>query len=157
MSIIGVRIDSRMIHGQVANLWVPSINPTRIMIIDDHVAGNEIEKSGLKMATPAGIKLSILPFEKALKNISEGRYDSQKVLLIVKDPTYLLKLVNSGIDIEEVNVGNISKRDNTRSITKSVNITDEEEKAFEELHNKGVNLISQMVPNEKAQDFYELL
>ncbi len=52
MSIIGVRIDGRLIHGQVANLWATKLNISRIMVVDDEVAGNAIEKSGLKLATP---------------------------------------------------------------------------------------------------------
>ena len=63
MSIIGVRIDGRLIHGQVANLWTTKLNISRIMVVDDDVAENPIEKSGLKLATPAGVKLSILPIE----------------------------------------------------------------------------------------------
>ena len=68
MSIIGVRIDGRLIHGQVANLWATKLNISRIMVVDDEVAGNAIEKSGLKLATPAGVKLSVLPVEKAAQN-----------------------------------------------------------------------------------------
>ena len=70
MSIIGVRIDGRLIHGQVANLWATKLNISRIMVVDDEVAGNAIEKSGLKLATPAGVKLSVLPVEKAAQTFT---------------------------------------------------------------------------------------
>lgn len=84
MAIIGVRIDGRLIHGQVANLWTTKLNISRIMVVDDEVATNTIEKSGLKLATPAGVKLSILPIEKAATNILAGKYDSQRVLIVAK-------------------------------------------------------------------------
>lgn len=64
MSIIGVRIDGRLIHGQVANLWTTKLNISRIMVVDNVVCNNAIEKSGLKLATPSGVKLSVLPVEK---------------------------------------------------------------------------------------------
>ena len=57
MTIVGCRIDGRLIHGQVANLWTTKLNVSRIMVIDDEVAQNDIEKSGLKLATPPGVKL----------------------------------------------------------------------------------------------------
>lgn len=76
MSIIGVRIDGRLIHGQVANLWATKLNISRIMVVDDEVAGNAIEKSGLKLATPAGVKLSVLPVEKSC-----SKYFSRKIRL----------------------------------------------------------------------------
>ena len=107
MSIIGVRIDGRLIHGQVANLWTTKLNITRIMVVDDEVAQNDIEKSGLKLATPAGVKLSVLPIEKAANNILAGKYDSQRLLMIARKPDRLLKLVELGVPIEEIKVGNV--------------------------------------------------
>lgn len=61
MAITAVRIDGRLIHGQVANLWTTKLGVTRIMVIDDQVAASDIEKAGLKLARPAGVDLSVLP------------------------------------------------------------------------------------------------
>lgn len=55
-----VRVDERLIHGQVATMWTNTIKATRIMIVDDAVVKNEMEKVALKTAVPAGVKLSIL-------------------------------------------------------------------------------------------------
>ena len=147
MSIIGVRIDGRLIHGQVANLWATKLNISRIMVVDDEVAGNAIEKSGLKLATPAGVKLSVLPVEKA----------AQSLLIVVRKPDRLLKLVELGVPIKEINVGNMSQTNETRSITKSINVVDQDIEVFKELNAKGVHLIAQMVPSDKAEDFMSLI
>lgn len=157
MSIIGVRIDGRLIHGQVANLWATKLNISRIMVVDDDVAGNAIEKSGLKLATPAGVKLSVLPVEKAAQNILAGKYDSQRLLIVVRKPDRLLKLVELGVPIKEINVGNMSQTNETRSITKSINVVDQDIDVFKELNAKGVHLIAQMVPSDKAEDFMSLI
>lgn len=157
MSIIGVRIDARLIHGQVANLWTTKLNISRIMVVDDEVAQNDIEKSGLKLATPAGVRLSVLPIEKAAHNILAGKYDSQRLFIIVRKPDRLLKMVELGVPIEEINVGNMSQSDETRSITKSINVVDQDVEVFKELNNKGIRLIAQMVPSDKAEDFMSLL
>ena len=157
MSIIGVRIDGRLIHGQVANLWTTKLNISRIMVVDDEVAENAIEKSGLKLATPSGVKLSILPIEKAATNILAGKYDSQRLLIVARKPDRLLKLVELGVSLEEINVGNMSQTPETRSITKSINVVDADIEAFNELNRKGVRLVAQMVPSDKAENFMELL
>ncbi|MDT2817003.1 PTS sugar transporter subunit IIB [Vagococcus lutrae] len=157
MTIRAVRIDGRLIHGQVANLWTPSLGATRIMVVDDQVATNDIEKSGLRMACPAATKLSVLPIEKAAKNILDGRYDSQKVFIVVKSPQPLLALVERGVPIEEINVGNMSQTSETKSVTKSVNVTPADVEVFKALDKHGVKLVHQMVPGEKSSDFMELL
>ncbi|WP_423252987.1 PTS system mannose/fructose/N-acetylgalactosamine-transporter subunit IIB [Melissococcus plutonius] len=157
MSIIGVRIDGSLIHGQVANLWTTKLNISRIMVVDDAVASDAIEKSGLKLATPAGVKLSVLPVEKAAENILAGKYDSQRLLIIARKPDRLLRLTELGVPIKEINVGNMSQTSDTRSITRSINVMDTDVTAFNQLHDKGVHLIAQMVPSDKAEEFMPLL
>lgn len=157
MAIIGVRIDGRLIHGQVANLWATSLNISRIMVVDDEVAQNDIEKSGLKLAAPPGVKLSILPIEKAANNILEGKYDSQRLFIVAKKPDRLLKLVELGVPITEINVGNMSQTPETRSITRSVNVVDSDVEAFGKLNEKGVKIVHQMVPSDSIEDFMKLL
>lgn len=157
MAIIGVRIDGRLIHGQVANLWVTKLSITRILVVDDEVAMNTVEKSGLKLATPAGVKLSVLPIEKAAENILAGKYDSQRLLIVAKKPDRLLKLVERGVPIKEVNVGNMSQTNETRSITKSINVVEKDIEDFKQLNARGVRLTAQMVPSDKSEDFMSLL
>ncbi|MDE9753059.1 PTS system mannose/fructose/N-acetylgalactosamine-transporter subunit IIB [Staphylococcus delphini] len=157
MAIIGSRIDGRLIHGQVANLWATKLNIGRFIVIDNEVAQSDIDKQALKLATPAGIKLSVLPVEKAANNINNGKYDSQRVMVIAKRPDRFVELVNNGVKIEELNVGNMSQTNETRSVTNSINITDEDVDNFKALKEKGVNIISQMVPNDKAVDFMSLI
>ncbi|MGX4686470.1 PTS system mannose/fructose/N-acetylgalactosamine-transporter subunit IIB [Vagococcus sp. JNUCC 83] len=155
--IIGVRIDGRLIHGQVANLWTTKLNISRIMVVDNVVCDNAIEKSGLKLATPSGVKLSVLPVEKAAANILAGKYDSQRLLIVAKKPETLYELVEAGVPIEEINVGNMSQSDTTKSITKSINVDDNDINYFNKLNEKGVKLVAQMVPSDKAEDFMSIL
>ncbi|MGT2757145.1 PTS system mannose/fructose/N-acetylgalactosamine-transporter subunit IIB [Streptococcus ovuberis] len=157
MAIIGTRIDGRLIHGQVANLWTSKLQASRIMVIDDEVAQNDIEKQGLKLACPPGVKLSILPVAKAAENILAGKYDSQRLFIVARRPDRFLKLVEHGVTIPELNVGNMSQSPETRSVTRSINVVDKDIADFDALHAKGVKLIAQMVPNDAAKDFLPLL
>ena len=102
MTIVGCRIDGRLIHGQVANLWSAKLNVSRIMVVDNEVVNNDVEKSGLKLATPPGVKLSILPVEKAAANILAGKYDSQRLLIVARKPDRFLGLVEAGVPLETV-------------------------------------------------------
>lgn len=109
MAIIAARIDGRLVHGQVANLWTTKLGPTRIIVVDDDAAKSDVEKSGLRMATPDGVRLSVLDTERAAKQILDHRYDSQKVFLVAKRPETYLALVKAGVPIKEINVGNMSQ------------------------------------------------
>ena len=54
MTIVGC-IDGRLIHGQVANLWAGKLNVSRIMVVDDEVVNNDVEKEWFETATPPGV------------------------------------------------------------------------------------------------------
>lgn len=157
MAIIGARIDGRLIHGQVANLWTTKLGITRIMVVDNEVVNNDIEKAGLKLAVPAGVRLSVLNVEKAATNILAGKYDSQRLLIVCKRPQPFLGLVEHGVKIEELNVGNMSQSDETKSVTRSVNVVDDDIKTFDALKEHGVHLIHQMVPGDTPKEFLPLL
>lgn len=157
MAIIGARIDGRLIHGQVANLWTTKLNISRIMVIGDDVASNDIEKAGLKLATPAGVKLSVLPVEKAAKNILAGKYDTQRLFIVARGPEPYARLVEYGVDLGTLNVGNMSQTDDTHSLSHSINVTDKDVETFKELNSKGVKLTAQMVPSDPVDDFMKIL
>ncbi|MGT2776149.1 PTS system mannose/fructose/N-acetylgalactosamine-transporter subunit IIB [Streptococcus hyovaginalis] len=157
MTIVAARIDGRLIHGQVANLWTTKLNISRIMVVDNEVVDSDLEKTGLKLATPAGVKLSILTEEKAAANILSGRYDSQRLLIVARRPDRFLSLIEKGVSIPELNVGNMSQSPETRSVTRSVNVVDEDIAAFDAINAHGTKIIHQMVPNDSAQDFMSLL
>ena len=157
MTIVAARIDGRLIHGQVANLWTTKLNISRIMVVDNDIVNNDLEKTGLKLATPAGVKLSILTEEKAATNILAGRCDSQRLLIVARRPDRFLSLIEKGVTIPELNVGNMSQSSETRSVTRSVNVVDEDIVAFDAIQGHGTKIIHQMVPNDSAQDFMSLL
>lgn len=157
MTIVATRIDGRLIHGQVANLWTTKLNISRIMVVDEDIVNSDLEKAALKLATPAGIKLSVLTIDKAATNILAGRYDSQRLLIMAKRPKTFLGLMNKGVTLTELNVGNMSQTPETRSVTRSINVVDEDIQDFDAIQAKGTHLIAQMVPGDTPADFIPLL
>ena len=145
---VHIRVDDRLIHGQVATRWATGLKVNRIMIIDDAVAVNETEKSILRMAAPAGVNTSILQFEKALANIKNGNYAGQRVMLVVKSPVILVKMMEAGINLLPVNIGNMSNRAGTTQYKKSISMTEDEKAAVEKLLQSGIKVTAQMVPDE---------
>lgn len=154
---VNIRIDDRLIHGQVATRWSTGLRATRIMVIDNDVANDDVQKSVLRMAAPSGISTSIITEEKAITNIKADKYENQRVLLVVRRPKVLLNLINAGLPIDKINVGNMSNRDNTTQVKKSVSLTAEERADIEAIMAKGVLVTAQMVPDDPETDFKQFL
>ncbi|MCD5115333.1 PTS sugar transporter subunit IIB [Enterococcus faecium] len=155
--INNIRIDDRLIHGQVATMWSNKLGVTRLMVVNDEVSNNDIQKQVLRMAVPAGISSSIISTDTAVKNIKAGKYEGQNVLLIVKSPVDLLPFLDNQLLIKSVNVGNMSSRKNTIVLRPNISVTEEEREAFEKLLNLGIEITTIMTPDDKKTYLKDIL
>ncbi|EOB3450366.1 PTS mannose/fructose/sorbose transporter subunit IIAB [Enterococcus hirae] len=153
LGISHVRLDERLIHGQVATLWLGKMGTTRVMIVDDGVVNDPIAKASLKAAVPGGIKLSILKTVTAAKRLKEGIYQDQKIMLLTKNIQTIFDLIDAGVPIESFNLGNASSREGTLQIKKSVFLTEAEIAKILELEKAGIVVTAQMVPMEEEKRF----
>lgn len=158
MKIKNVRIDARGIHGQVATSWATHLSIHRIMVIDDATVKNDLQKMALKMACPSGVKLSILSCETAVSRLTDpAAYVDESIMIILLNVETLAKLKDLGYRFDEVNLGNLPARPNTKEIRKTVYITEEEKKILLDIGEEGTRLIAQMVPKDSPVDFLSLL
>ena len=142
------RIDERLIHGQVATVWVNQLGCNRIIVANDEAIKNEMTITALKLACPTAVKLSVLSIPKAVQNVKDGKYDNDKVFFITKNITDCKRVLDLGFEIESVNVGNASFKDGKVKVKKSVNLFEEEIAMINEIIASGVKVTAQMLPNE---------
>lgn len=156
-NIVNVRMDERLIHGQVAGIWAPSLHTQRIIVINGEAAADTLQKSSLRMAAPTSMRLSVLPVESAAKNIRSGKYGKQRLFLVFKNPTDVLRYLKAGGKLTHVNVGNMSYKEGSKDITKSIKVLDEEIDVFESIAAMDINVTAQLVPNDPVIDFMDKL
>lgn len=158
MNILNFRVDDRLVHGVVATNWVPRNKIERVICIDDESAKSPMLKSALRMATPNTVYLSVLETATAIANLKEDRYENQKVMVVVKSPKVILDLVNAGLSVPKLilgNLGNIKRSADTVAITRYVSINNENKEYLEQLHEKGVELEAQLIPEDSPIEFYK--
>ena len=157
MAIVHARVDERLIHGQVAMVWTNTVGATRIVVVNDEAVKDELIIAGLKMAKPAGVKLSILSVKRAGEKFAAGEYKDDKVFLITKNVADMAALIRTGLPLAGFNVGNVAKREGSRPIKKSVSLTDQEIADIRDLTEQGIRITAQMLPNESDQSILNLL
>lgn len=161
MNILNFRVDDRLVHGCVATMWVPKLHVERVLCIDDESADNLMLKNALRMATPNGVFLSVLTHEKAVENLKADRYQNQAVMIVAKSPKTFLTLVDNGISVPSLTLGNLGNIDKTADsvvISRYITVNDEEAAVLEQLHEKGVRLEAKLQPADDAiADFYQVM
>ncbi|WP_462258438.1 PTS mannose/fructose/sorbose transporter subunit IIAB [Vagococcus teuberi] len=156
-NIVNIRIDERLIHGQVAGIWSTSLNTQRIIVINDEAATDPLQKSSLRMAAPTSMRLSVLTIKNAVKNINSGKYGKQRLFILFKNPADVLRFIKEGGNINRINVGNMSHKNGAREVTKSIKVTKDEEVVFHKIAEHGVDITAQLVPNDPIVNFMEKL
>lgn len=151
MPIENARVDERLIHGQVATVWTNTLGAQRIMVVNDLAVKDQLQIGALKMAKPVGVKLSILSKRKAIEKILAGNYEAEKVFLITKDIQDMAELIAGGVPLQMFNVGNISIKEGSQAIKKSVALTEADIQLINQMIAKGIKITAQMVPSESAE------
>lgn len=157
MSIVMSRVDNRLLHGIIVTQWAPMSKANRVMVIDDSVANNDIQKSSMRLARPAGMAVSIITEETAIANFKKGKYDQEKVFVIVKEPETILHLVDNGIRIDRLIVGGTVVKDNALQLSSRAYASDENISTYKKLLDSGVEIVTQFVPADKAQEIQSKL
>lgn len=157
-----MRVDDRLIHGQVAVMWSKELGIQRIIVASDTIAANDIQVSALKMAAPAGVKAAILPIDKAVEILSDPRAQEMKILVISNNPEDLLKVAEKIEERPVLNVANYGRigggaLSSKTKISESVYVTDHDRDVVEKIHALGIEIIHQPLPSDGRQDFMKLL
>lgn len=153
MSIVGARLDYRLLHGIVATQWAPTYTPHRIMIVDDKTAGDPMLKDSMRLGKPAGVACSIISEETALKNFKAHKYDGQRVFLVTEDPGFVKKLIDLGERIGELVLGLSRNLSEGRKISARYAIREEDEEILAEILDRGVPIYSQYTSADKREAF----
>lgn len=109
--IESIRVDDRLIHGQVALVWSKEFNVTRIVVANDDAATNEVQQMTLKMATPSGIKLLIKPVSEAINVFNNPKAKEVRLFVLTNTIEDALKIVKECPTVKTVNVANVGRFD----------------------------------------------
>ena len=157
-NIVMCRVDERGIHGQVAASWTNTLNASRLMVVDDMAAKDDIQKMALKMACPSSAKLSILPVEKAVARLNDpANYVGERLFVIFKNTDNLRRAIDLGAPIEKVTIGNISNKVGSQLLFKSVSVSKQDKENILYIASKGVEVTGQQVPADPKVDVIKIL
>lgn len=151
-NILLVRIDNRLVHGQVGVTWTSSLGANLIVVVDDEAASQPVQQQLMTMtAESSGVGIRFFTVEKTINVIGKAA-PSQKIFIVCKTPETVKKLVDGGVPIEKVNVGNMHFSEGKRAITKKVYVDDKDLENLKYIKSKGVEVYIQDTPGDIKHD-----
>ena len=154
--IVLSRIDERLVHGQVGVQWVGFADANIIVVVNDEVAEDSIQQNLMEMVLADGIAIRFWTVQKTIDTIHKAS-DRQRILLVCRTPKDFRQLVEGGVLISNINVGNMHYVDGKKQIAKTVSVDAEDVAEFEQLKALGVTCTIQGVPTESSTDIFTLI
>lgn len=157
IKIVLARVDTRLLHGQVATSWTKSTGPDRIIVCSDKVAGDELRKTMIVQAAPPGVKVHVVPLKKIIEVAKDPRFGATKAMLLFETPEDARVAIEGGVPIETLNLGSIAHSVGKVVVNQAIAMDNADVSALEAIVAKGVKIDVRKVPADSAQNFDGLL
>lgn len=160
--IVEIRVDDRLIHGQVALVWTKKLNAKAIVVANDHASKDNIQQMTLKMATPENVKLAIKSMQDAVQLINNPKAKDMRIFVLVNSICDALFLSENIDDIERINIANVGRFDGVDETEKSklsstILLSKSEQVALEQLLASNRKVVHQIVPDNVEKLFHDLM
>ena len=150
-NILLTRIDNRLVHGQVGVTWTSTIGANLVVVVDDVVAGYEIQQKLMGItAETYGFGIRYFTIEKTINVIAKAA-PHQKIFLICRTPDTVRKLLEGGVPLKDVNVGNMHFSEGKKQISSKVYVDEKDINDLRFIRDQGINVFIQDVPGDSKE------
>lgn len=156
-TLVLVRIDDRLIHGQVVIGWVKATSPDTIVVANDAAAADTLQRSLMELATPSNLQVAICRVDEVASLCGSPQMNGRRLLVLFSTPQDVLRAVTGGLDVRRLNVGGMRFKPGKRQILKAVSIDGQDEAVFRDLAARGVHTTVQMVPTDEPTEIGKYL
>lgn len=157
MSIVLARIDSRLVHGQVLEAWVPYVDADCIVVANDEVAGTSFQRMVMQAAVPSTLKLFIGTVEETASILSSAELMKKRVLLLFSSSEDALRVRKLGVDFSKLNLGNMHSSQGKDRYTCTIALDQQDIDILRQVEAEGVKIVSQCVPADREQNWHKLI
>ncbi len=151
-----IRVDDRLIHGQVTAGWIRPLAIERIILANDAIANDEWEREIYTLAVPAEIEVKIETIEKAVE-ILKNRQANKKTMVLVNSLNDALRIIEAGIDVPKLNIGGLHYQEGKKAYANYIFLSDEDVQYAKKLIDRGVKLEGREIPGAPIVNLDELI
>ncbi|MGT2743942.1 PTS sugar transporter subunit IIB [Streptococcus phocae subsp. phocae] len=151
------RVDTRLLHGQVATAWTPASKANRIIVASDMVAKDDLRKQLIKQAAPGGVKANVVPINKLIEASKDPRFGNTHALILFETVQDALRAIEGGVEITELNIGSMAHSTGKTMVNNVLSMDKDDVAAFEKLRDLGVEFDVRKVPNDSKKNLFELI
>jgi PTS system mannose-specific IIB component len=148
MSIVLVRIDDRLIHGQIVQGWLKAVDINVILVVSDIVAKDAMQQVLMNMAMPSNVKLDIKGLEDAVSVVLSEQYVKAKVMILAASPYEILYMIKNGVNFKSLNIGGMHFVHGKRQLLYNFYVDDNDVENLHKIYYRGVEIEGRVLPED---------
>ena len=151
------RVDTRLLHGQVATNWTKATHPNRIIVVSDSVSKDDLRKKLIEQAAPPGVRAHVIPLDKLVQVYNDPRFGDTKALLLFENPQDALAVIEKGVEIPELNIGSMAHSVGKIQINNVLSVDQADVDTYKKLRDLGVKFDVRKVSGDSPSDLFKLI
>lgn len=151
------RVDTRLLHGQVASNWCKQLKPNRIIVVSDKVSKDALRKNMIEQVAPPGVRAHVVPIDKMAQVAKDTRFGNTRALILFETPEDALKAYEKGVKFETLNLGSIAHATGKVVITKVMSMDKVDLASIKKLMSLGVKMDVRKVPADSPENIDSII
>ncbi|PAD93598.1 PTS system mannose/fructose/N-acetylgalactosamine-transporter subunit IIB [Shouchella clausii] len=157
MMITFFRVDDRLIHGQVAYSWTKHLEAEVILVANDKVVNDPIQKMSLNLAKPSGVAIEVASVADAVKYIQSTENQNKRIFVLVNNSTDALTFAKSNVGLQSINLGGMRAGEGKQSVSRAIYVNDQDIQHFKEIEELGIEVEIRQVPTDSKKIFSKVV
>jgi mannose PTS system EIIA component len=157
MALVLVRIDDRLIHGQVVEGWLRVVQADRIVVVSDEAAADPLQITLMGLAVPSEVRVDVLAVDPAAQALKAERWAKDRVLLLLPGLREARRLAEAGVAFESINLGGLHDAPGRKFVTPALALSPQDRKDVEDLLARGIFIETRALPNDDRRSITEEL
>jgi len=157
MSIVLTRIDTRLIHGQVLEAWVPYSHADCIVVANNDVAGNPLKKMMMEASVPSRLRVAIGTVDEIVELFANGEFDGRKTLLLFATTEDACLAYRRGLLFANLNLGNLHAGAGKQRLSCTLFLGEDDISNLQSLEDVGVNIVARCIPADSERSWQKLI
>ena len=153
MTLKLVRVDDRLIHGQVVAIWLKALGARRIVIVDDRTAADEFLREILELAAPPGVPVEVHDVERGTQRVRDLAAAPEPIFVLMRSPLTAVRLREAGVEFPLLNVGGMGAGPGRKVLYRNISASPEEIQAMRRLEEMGTTVELRIVENDRPVMF----
>lgn len=153
MTLKLVRVDDRLIHGQVVAIWLKALRAQRIVIVDDRTAADEFLREILELASPPGVPVEVHDVERGTQRVRDLAASPEPIFVLMRSPLTAVRMREAGVEFPLLNVGGMGAGPGRKVLYRNISASPEEIEAMRRLEEMGTTVELRIVENDRPVMF----